>query len=98
MRSELRDAVILLQKQRPEAAERALELLQGTVVSFGMKVCGHREDAEDTAQEALLKVIPYLPRFDSPQALAVWLYKVAKNQCLMARRKSKFAPRRELSL
>jgi hypothetical protein len=26
------------------------------------------------------------------KALAVWLYKVAKTQCLMSRRKSKFAP------
>src|SRR5439155_7749109 len=98
MRSEVQEAVRLLQEQRPEALERALELLQVTVTSFGMKVCGHREDAEDTAQEVLLKAIPYLPRFHSPQALAVWLYKVAKNQCLMARRQSKFAPRHQLSL
>jgi RNA polymerase sigma-70 factor (ECF subfamily) len=78
--------------------ERALELLQGTVVSFGMKVCGQREDAEDNAQEVLLKTARYLPQFENPQALAVWLYKVAKNQCLMSRRKSRFAPERELSL
>ncbi len=28
----------------------------------------------------------------------VWLYKVAKNRCLMSRRKSKFAPKEDLSL
>ena len=28
----------------------------------------------------------------------VWLYKVAKNHCLMNRRKSKLAPKEELSL
>jgi RNA polymerase sigma-70 factor (ECF subfamily) len=49
-------------------------------------------------QEVLLKSVPYLPRFTNPQALTVWLYKVAKNRCLMSRRKSKFAPRQELSL
>ncbi len=32
------------------------------------------------------------------KALVVWLYKVAKNRCLMSRRKSKFAPAQELSL
>jgi len=63
-----------------------------------MKVCGHREDAEDTMQEVLLKSLPYLPRFQSPQALAVWLYKVARNNCLMKRRRSKFAPKEHLSL
>jgi len=73
-------------------------LLQNTVFSFSMRVCGQREDAEDTMQEVLLKSVPYLPKFDSPKALVVWLYKVAKNRCLMSRRKSKFAPARELSL
>ena len=49
-------------------------------------------------QEVLLKSVPQLPKFDSPKALVVWLYKVAKNRCLMNRRKSKFAPEHELSL
>ena len=49
-------------------------------------------------QEVLLKSVPHLPKFDSPKALVVWLYKVAKNRCLMSRRRSKFAPNRELSL
>ena len=63
-----------------------------------MKVCGHREDAEDTMQEVLVKSIPYLPKIDSAKALVVWLYKVARNRCLMDRRKSKFAPKQNLSL
>ena len=81
-----------------EALEQALELLQGTVFSFSMKVCGQREDAEDTMQEVLVKALPFLPKFESPRALLVWLYKVAKNRCLMSRRKSKFAPKQDLSL
>jgi RNA polymerase sigma-70 factor, ECF subfamily len=98
MRPEISQAVELLRQNDPAALERALALLQETVFSFSMKVCGQREDAEDTMQEVLLKSVPYLPRFDSPQALTVWLYKVAKNRCLMSRRKSKFAPQRELAL
>ena len=98
MRKEIEEAISLLEKKDPQALERALELLQGTVYSFSMKVCGQREDAEDTMQEVLLKALPYLPKFESPRALLVWLYKVAKNRCLMSRRKSKFAPNRDLSL
>ena len=49
-------------------------------------------------QEVLLKSVPHLPKFDSPKALVVWLYKVAKNRCLMSRRRSKFAPKPDLSL
>ena len=78
--------------------EEALALLQNTVFSFSMKVCGQRQDAEDTMQEVLLKSVSNLPKFESPKALLVWLYKVAKNHCLMSRRKSKFAPREALSL
>jgi RNA polymerase sigma-70 factor (ECF subfamily) len=63
-----------------------------------MKVCGQRQDAEDTMQEVLLKSASNLQKFDSPKALMVWLYKVAKNHCLMSRRKSKFAPKEALSL
>ena len=98
MRKEIEQAVALLEKKDPQALEHALELLQGTVFSFSMKVCGQREDAEDTMQEVLVKSLPYLPKFESPRALLVWLYKVAKNRCLMSRRKSKFAPKRDLSL
>jgi len=98
MRREIEQAVALLEKHDPGALEQALELLQGTVFSFSMKVCGQREDAEDTMQEVLVKALPYLPKFESPRALLVWLYKVAKNRCLMSRRKSKFAPKQDLSL
>jgi RNA polymerase sigma-70 factor (ECF subfamily) len=95
---ELEQALAALQKNEPSALERALGLLQDTVFSFSMRVCGHREDAEDTMQETLLQAAKQLPSFDSPKALAVWLYKVAKSRCLMSRRKSRFAPKEHLSL
>jgi RNA polymerase sigma-70 factor (ECF subfamily) len=98
MRSEIEQAVLLLRRGDDAALEEALALLQNTVFSFSMRVCGQREDAEDTMQEVLLKSVPYLPKFDSPKALVVWLYKVAKNRCLMSRRRSKFAPKQDLSL
>ncbi len=98
MRAEIERAVELLGRKDAKSLEEALALLQGTVFSFSMKVCGQRQDAEDTMQEVLLKSVPNLPKFDNPKALVVWLYKVAKNQCLMNRRKSKFAPKQDLSL
>ncbi len=98
MRAQVEQAVQLMRRGDPESLESALALLQNTVFSFSMRVCGQREDAEDTMQEVLLKSVPYLPKFESPKALVVWLYKVAKNRCLMSRRKSKFAPAQELSL
>jgi RNA polymerase sigma-70 factor (ECF subfamily) len=98
MRADLTKAFELLQSGKATDLERALELLQNTVFSFSMTVCGHREDAEDTMQEVLVKAIPYLKKFDNPKALTAWLYTVARNRCWMSRRRSKFAPREHLSI
>lgn len=98
MRPEVERVVQLIQRKDPKSIEEALALLQTTVFSFSMKVCGQRQDAEDTMQEVLLKSVPNLPKFDSPKALTVWLYKVAKTRCLMSRRRSTFAPKEDLSL
>ena len=98
MRSDIIHALEIIRQQGPEDIERALIQLQGTVFSFSMKLCGNRQDAEDTTQETLLKVLPYLRRFERPEALGLWLYKTAKTRCLMSRRRSKFAPHSELSV
>ncbi|MHB1699324.1 MAG: sigma-70 family RNA polymerase sigma factor [Acidobacteriaceae bacterium] len=98
VRPELVAATELMRTENPERIESALRLLQNTVYSFSMKVCGHREDAEDTMQYVLHQSLPYLAKIDNPQALSVWLYKVARNRCSVMRRKSKFAPEHTLAL
>ncbi len=62
-------ALELIRQNQPESTDRALALLQNTVYSFSMKVCGHPQDAEDTMQDVLLKSMPHLAKFDNPQAL-----------------------------
>jgi len=98
VRPEIEQAVQLIQRNDPKSLEEALALLQNAIFSFSMKVCGQRQDAEDTMQEVLLKSVPNLLKFNSTRALMVWLYKVAKTRCLMSRRKSKFAPKEALSI
>jgi RNA polymerase sigma-70 factor (ECF subfamily) len=98
MRYDVEKAVQLLLRGDTNSVEEALELLQKSVFSFSMRVCGQQQDAEDTMQEVLIKSLPHLPQFTSSKALAVWLYKVARNCCLMSRRKSRFAPNVVLSL
>ena len=98
MRQAVEQAVQLVREKRPESLGQALALLQDTVYSFSMKVCGHPQDAEDTAQDVMLKSLPRLADFENPQALAVWLYKVARNRCVSSRRGSKNSRSRNLSL
>src|ERR1017187_788013 len=98
MRPELIHAANLLRRNTPEAVEEAIGLLQHTVYSFSMKVCGHPEDAEDTMQEVLSRSLGHLAKLHDPQALALWLYTVTRNRCWRMRRKSSHAPDHMLSL
>ena len=98
MRPELIRATDLLHKDTPEAVEEAIGLLQNTVYSFSMKVCGHPEDAEDTMQEVLSRSVGHLGKIQTPQQMAVWLYTVTRNRCWRMRRKPAHAPDHMLSL
>ncbi|MGB8885114.1 MAG: sigma-70 family RNA polymerase sigma factor [Candidatus Korobacteraceae bacterium] len=98
MSAAVEQALALIRDRRPDSIDQALALLQNTVYSFSMKVCGHPEDAEDTMQEVLLKAIPHLSNFDNPRALAVWLYKVARNRCISNRRGDRNSAQKNISL
>jgi RNA polymerase sigma-70 factor, ECF subfamily len=86
MRPELIQASELLRKDTSEAIDQAIALLQNTVFSFSMKMCGHRQDAEDTMQEVLFRSLKHLHKLEDPTALAAWLYTVARNRCHRMRR------------
>ena len=73
-------------------------MLQNTVYSFSMKICGHPEDAEDTMQEVLFSSLEHLVKIQDPQELAVWLYTITRNRCWRMRRKPAHAPANMLSL
>src|SRR4051794_17266939 len=98
MRPELIRAADFLRRNTPESVEEAIGLLQNTVYSFSMKVCGHPEDAEDTMQEVLSRSLGHLSKIQTPQQMAVWLYTVTRNRCWRMRRKSAHAPAHILSL
>lgn len=98
MRPELIEATILLRRNTPESIDQAIGLLQNTVYSFSMKVCGHPEDAEDTMQEVLFRSLPHLAKIEEPRALAVWLYTVTRNRCWRMRGKGVHAPKHKVSL
>jgi RNA polymerase sigma-70 factor, ECF subfamily len=98
MRPELIQASELLQRNTPESVEQAVALLQNTVYSFSMKICGHREDAEDTMQDVLFRSLKYLSKIQDPNALAAWLYTVTRNRCRRMRRGPQNSQAKRLSL
>jgi RNA polymerase sigma-70 factor (ECF subfamily) len=66
--------------------------------NFSVRMCRDRSDAEDMVQDTFLNVFRYLKDFRYESKFKNWLYKVAASTCIKKRRKSKFAPERELSL
>jgi len=81
-----------------EAFERFVGAYHDKIFRYGYAMCGQREDAEEIAQETLMKVFENLGQLREPERLKPWVFRIAKNACLMKRRKSVFAPRSELSL
>jgi RNA polymerase sigma-70 factor, ECF subfamily len=82
----------------PAAFDRFVEHFRSKVFQYSWMMCGHREDAEEVAQETLLKVFESFAQLREPQRVRAWVFRIAKNACLMKRRKSVFAPKQELSL
>jgi RNA polymerase sigma-70 factor, ECF subfamily len=97
-----RDTEVELARQliagEPEAFDRFVEHFRAKIFHYSWLMCGHREDAEEVAQETLLKVFENFDQLREPERVRPWVFQIAKNACLMKRRKSVFAPSRELSL
>ena len=83
---------------RPDAFERFVEHFRTKIFNCSWLMCGDRDDAEEVAQETLLKVFENLRQLRQPERVKPWVFRIARNACLMKRRKSVYAPAHELSL
>jgi RNA polymerase sigma-70 factor (ECF subfamily) len=80
------------------AFERFVEHFRGKVFHYSWVMCGSPEDAEEVAQETLLKAFESFDQLREPERVRAWVFRIARNVCLTQRRKSVFAPAHELSL
>jgi len=80
------------------AFDRFVEHFRARIFHYSWLMCGQREDAEDVAQDTLLKVFESFDQLREPERVRPWVFRIARNACLMKRRKSVFAPEQELSL
>lgn len=69
------------------ALEELLTRYQGDVLRFGLKMCGHPEDAQDVLQETMLTAARSISRFRGEAALSTWLYQIARSFCIKKRRR-----------
>ena len=83
---------------KADAFDRFVENFRSKIFQYSWLMCGHREDAEEVAQETLIKVFENFDQLREPERVRAWVFRIAKNACLMKRRKSIYAPAQELSL
>ncbi len=56
------------------------------------RIAGPTRDADDATQEALIKIVRNLPRFDGRSSFGTWAYRIATNAALDELRKRKRRP------
>lgn len=50
--------------------------------NFAYRFAGHREEAQEAAQEALLKALQNMDRFDPRYKFSTWIYRITRNHCI----------------
>lgn len=68
------------------AFDELVRIHMGRVFAIVLRVLGQREDAEDVTQEVFLAVLEKLDSYDSRRPFAPWLYRIATNRALNARK------------
>jgi RNA polymerase sigma-70 factor (ECF subfamily) len=90
------DLVARAQRGDVDAYERIVETYQGIAFRVAYLVCGDAAEAEDAAQEGLVKAFRALPRFRSGAPLRPWLLQIVANEARNRRRSAGRRPTRAL--
>lgn len=72
-----------------DAVAALIEAYQKPLEAFLFRLCGKRELAEDLAQEAFVRVIKSLDRFDEQYRFSTWLFTIGKRLLVNAQQKMK---------
>ena len=92
MQADFERQLIISCKNGDEAArEQLIKACSPRVFAVCMSVLRHRADAEDAAQQVLLKIITRINALNDGQAFGPWIYRIAKNICIDFIRKRKLS-------
>ncbi len=90
----LDEAELIEQCRRGErsAFEQFVRRYQDRVFNLCWRMCGNRADAEDLTQEAFVRAIQAIDRFDGRAGVYTWLFRIAVNLVLSDRRRAARRP------
>ena len=78
------------------AITELIQAYQRPLEAFLFRLCGKHELAEDLAQEAFVRVIKSLHRFDDQYRFSTWLFTIGKRLLVNAQQKMKPLPESEI--
>lgn len=79
------DIVVLLRGgQHAAAFELVMERYEQKVYRLCCSILRNPDQAEDAAQESLVRVWRALPKYDARASLSTWIYTITRNRCLTA--------------
>ncbi len=77
-----RELVEACRRGEPEAFEELVERTERQVFTLALRLVGDRQDAEDVAQEAYLRVFRGIRGFREEARFETWLYRIVTNAAM----------------
>jgi RNA polymerase sigma-70 factor (ECF subfamily) len=87
-----RELVAAAQRGDAAAMDQLLRRHYDRVHAVCRRIAGGTRDADDAAQEAMIRVVRNIDRFDGRAAFGTWVYRIATNTALDELRKRKRRP------
>ena len=89
----------LLQRSAQGDKEAFAELYKaasGFIYNVAYRIAGNREDAQEAAQEAFLRIFKYLKSFKFQSSFKTWVYRITVNAALTIRKKARAEQNRQV--
>ena len=77
-----RELILRCQERDTAAMGTLIVQYQHWVYNIAYGLLGHREDAQDAAQETFLSVWKSIDKFQFRSQFSTWLYRIVRNKCL----------------
>jgi RNA polymerase sigma-70 factor (ECF subfamily) len=86
------DLILLVQRGQHELFYELVRPYERRVYAAALAILRNEQDAEDAAQEAMLKAFANIRQFRAEARFSTWLIQITVNQALMRRRRERTVP------
>lgn len=85
----MNDLILRARQGEPDAVEELLAAYEKRVYNLSLRLMLNAHDAQDMAQESLIKVFRSLPNLQTDCSFTSWVYRITVNTCLDELRRRK---------